>query len=191
MQRIRFNFVPAKVIDAVSWMLWIEEKNGKDKLDFQTILKSCYFADKEALVMRRRPIFGARYVAMQYGPVPTEIYEMLKCEPIWLVELAEENVTEYPWDQKNHFLSLKMKKKNRIEHKNIAVVEMNIIKKAFEKCSDMDFNKRTHDTHEKDWYKGTKRPKRLMHYEDMIPVDVPDRKELIEDLLEDGFNYAL
>ena len=111
MPRIRFNFAPAKVIDAVSWMLWVEEKNGNYRLDFQTILKSCYFADKEALVKRRRPIFGARYFAMQYGPVPTEIYQMLKCEPIWLVELAEENVTEYPWDQKNHFLSLKTKKK--------------------------------------------------------------------------------
>ena len=191
MPRIRFNFAPAKVIDAVSWMLWVEEKNGNDRLDFQTILKSCYFADKEALVKRRRPIFGAKYFAMQYGPVPTEIYQMLKCEPIWLLELAEENVTEYPWDQKNHFLSLKTKKKSRIEHKNIAVVEMNIIKKAFEKSSDMNFDKRTVDTHEKDWYRGTRRPTRLMHYEDMIPVDIPDRKELIENLLEDGFNYAL
>lgn len=191
MPRIRFSFAPAKAIDAVSWMLRSGEKNGKERLDFYTILKSCYFADKQALAERHLPIFGAEYRAMNYGPVPIEIYEMLKCEPKWLMELAEKNVDTYPWTRQDHFVEMKIKSHNDMEYTSIARAELNIVERAFEKSSTMDFTQRTRETHEEDWLKGTRRPRGLMHYEDMIPEDTPDREELIRDLLEDGFHYAL
>lgn len=191
MSRIRFSFAPAKTIDAVSWMLRSGEENGKEWLDFHTILKTCYFADRHALAERQLPIFGAEYRAMNYGPVPIEIYEMLKCEPKWLMELAEKNVDTYPWTREDHFVKMKIKKRNDLEYTNIARAELNIVEQAFQKSSNMNFTQRTRETHEADWMEGTKRPRGLMHYEDMIPEDAPDREELIRDLQEDGFHYAL
>ena len=192
MSRIRFNFAPAKAVEAVSWMLMAGDENGKEKLDFHTILKSCYFADKKSLVERRRPIFGAEYIAMQYGPVPVEIYEMLKCDPKWLMEMAEKRIDEYPWKQENHFVSLKIERQNEeVEYRSIARVELNIVEQAFEKSSNMNFTQRTRETHEEDWYRGSRRPERIMHYEDMIPEDLFERDALIRDFKEEGLNYVL
>ena len=63
-------------------------------LDLHAVLKACYFADKSHLNEYGRPVFGAVYRAMKYGPVPLEIYEMLKGEPLWLWETKQE---DFPW----------------------------------------------------------------------------------------------
>ena len=174
---------------------WVRRRafgDGKQKLDFHTILKSCYFADKKSLVERRRPIFGAEYIAMQYGPVPVEIYEMLKCEPKWLMEMAERKIEEYPWKPENHFVLPKIKgQSEEVECRSIARVEMNIVEQAFGKSSNMNFTQRTRETHEEDWCKGARRPGRIMHYEDMIPEDLFERDALIRDFEEEGLNYVL
>ena len=70
---ITFRFRPVKVIEAVSWMLRTAKSDPTDpaeQLDLHTILKTCYFADKRALNEIGRPVFGAKYIAMRYGPVP-------------------------------------------------------------------------------------------------------------------------
>ena len=191
MPRIRFNFVPAKAFDAVSWMLRTGAENGRQWLDFHTILKACYFADRHALAERQLPIFGAEYIAMEHGPVPIEVYEMLACEPKWLMELAERSVDGYPWRREDHFVTLKGEARIAEECTGIARAELSIVEQAFEKSSGMEFTLRTRETHEADWVRGTRRPGRRMHYEDMIPEDALDREELIRDLREDGFHYAL
>lgn len=191
MPRIRFSFAPAKAPDAVTWMLRLEAKDGREWLDFHTILKACYFADRQALAERHLPIFGAEYIAMEYGPVPTEIYEMLACEPKWLMELAERGVDGYPWKCRDHFVTLKAGGRRDVECTGIARAEMNMLELALEKSSGMEFTLRTRETHGEDWFRGTQRPGRRMRYEDMISEDAPDREELVRDLREDGFHYAL
>ena len=42
------------------------------------ISKMCYLADKRHLERYGRLICGDRYVAMEYGPVPSTIYDMMK-----------------------------------------------------------------------------------------------------------------
>ena len=191
MPMIRFNFAPAKVLDAVTWMLRSGAEGGRERLDFHTILKACYFADRQALAERQLPIFGAEYIAMEHGPVPIEIYEMLACEPKWLTELAERSVDGYPWRSDHHFVTLKAEARSDREFTGVARAEMNMLEQALEKSSGMEFTLRTRETHGEDWFRGTQRPGRLMHYEDMIPEDALDREELIRDLREDGFHYAL
>jgi hypothetical protein len=93
---IRFRFAPGKARAAILWML-----GQRPKLDLHTILKTCYFADKEHLNKHRRPIFGATYRAMRFGPVPLEIYELAKGDPIWLPELDADS---YPWSPEGHHL---------------------------------------------------------------------------------------
>ena len=45
---------------------------------FHRIVKLLYFADKLHLERYGRFITGDRYIAMEYGPVPSNVYDMLK-----------------------------------------------------------------------------------------------------------------
>ena len=191
---IVFRFRPVKAIEAVSWMLQAARSDLTDpaeRLDLHTILKTCYFADKRALNAHRRPIFGAKYVAMRYGPVPMEIYEMLKCEPIWLGEMFEDGVDDYPWDRERYHVFLKGGQNGTDECGNIARADMPLIEEEFAKCRRMTFTQRTRETHGMDWMLGCDRPGNVMTYEDMISETHPDRDELIEDLQENGRYFAL
>ncbi len=86
---ICFRFNAEKAYQAILWML-----GEAGSLDLHAVLKACYFADKSHLNEYGRPVFGAVYRAMKYGPVPLEIYEMLKGEPLWLWETKQEG---FPW----------------------------------------------------------------------------------------------
>src|ERR1035441_5191254 len=98
MRQITFRFSASKARAALHWML-----KQAPVLDLHTVLKACYFADKDHLNKHGRPIFGATYRAMKFGPVPLEIYEMAKGEAYWLAELSAER---YPWDLKAYRLTL-------------------------------------------------------------------------------------
>ena len=46
--------------------------------DFHKIFKVIYFADRQHLADWGRPITGDTYIAMEAGPVPSRLYDMLK-----------------------------------------------------------------------------------------------------------------
>lgn len=172
---INFRFNPHKALEAIVWMLAKAEK----PLDFHTILKTAYFADKRMLNEHGRPIFGANYRAMNYGPVPVEIYEMLKCEPYWLSELDR---NDYPWERTGYKVALPNGTNGPSSLDDIAPVEMKLLEEAFQRSQGMTFDRRTKETHGQDWIEGTRRANGNMAYEDMIDANRPHRRELIEDL---------
>lgn len=61
---------------AISVILYVA--NRLTRKDFHKIFKVIYFADKEHLSDWGRTISGDSYIAMNAGPVPTRIYDMLK-----------------------------------------------------------------------------------------------------------------
>jgi len=172
---IQFRFNPRKALQAVEWMLATANK----PVDFHSLLKTVYFADKEMLNAHGRPVFGASYRAMNYGPVPLEVYEMLKCEPYWLSELERD---DYPWMRDGYRVQLLPGPNGVRIPDDMSPVEMEFLERAFEKCCRMNFNQRTRETHGMDWVEGTRRSGERMAYEDMIARDRPNRDELIEDL---------
>lgn len=172
---IQFRFNPTKAFQAINWML----ATSNQALDFHTILKAVYFADKAMLNYHGRPIFGATYRAMNYGPVPLEIYEMLKCEPYWLSELG---LDDYPWMRKGYKVELCTRRNSLSQPDDLASVEMDILVDALNHSRGMSFDQRTRETHGVDWVEGTRRPDARMAYADMIAKDRPGRAELIEDL---------
>lgn len=180
---IKFRFNPQKAMQGVDWML---EKAGRD-LDFHKILKTAYFADKRMLNEHGRPIFGARYRAMNYGPVPLEIYEMLKCEPYWLSELS---MNEYPWTRQGYRV-IRQAGRNDLTTDAFSALEMRILEEAFAQSCGMTFDQRTRETHGMDWVEGSRRPDESMAYEDMIAADHVNRAELIEDLQAMGPRLVL
>lgn len=167
---IRFRFNADKAYQAILWML-----GEAAPLDLHAVLKACYFADKTHLNEFGRPVFGARYRAMKYGPVPLEIYEMLKGEPLWLWEIGKD---EFPWRLRGRG---RIERVGKLPRPNLGVFsesDLEHLKTGFARARAMTFNERTRETHGRDWQRANLG---IMDYADMIE-DGPDRDERIEDL---------
>jgi len=61
---------------AISTVLYVAER--LPKADLHKLSKILYFADQKHLVKYGCPIVGDYYIAMDNGPVPSHIYDMLK-----------------------------------------------------------------------------------------------------------------
>lgn len=178
---LRFRFAPRKALAAIGWML---QKAAPHPLDLHTVLKTCYFADREHLNAYGRPIFGARYRAMRYGPVPVEIYEMLKGEPIWLAELDRERV---PWNLEGYRITSSTNEAWE-EPRVLSKSDLQALEAAFSRARSMTFDERTAASHGPDWQKAELG---WMRYEDMIDEDNPRRAEILEDLEDVDWRLVL
>jgi hypothetical protein len=69
---IRFDFNPEKALEALIFVA-----NERPNISFYYIVKILYYADKDHLNRYGRPILGDRYIAMEHGPVPSVVYDML------------------------------------------------------------------------------------------------------------------
>jgi uncharacterized phage-associated protein len=71
--RSLFRFDPDKALEAILYLaMRVPDPT------FHRISKLMYFADKAHLANYGRLIFGDSYVAMKHGPVPSEVYDILK-----------------------------------------------------------------------------------------------------------------
>ena len=172
MRTIRFRFSPAKARAAILWMM----QESAKPLDLHTVLKACYFADKRHLNKHTRPIFGADYRAMKYGPVPLQIYEMLKGEPLWLSEL---DATDYPWRLKGYKIVRARNDDSEPDLDALSRSDIKAIERGFKKSTGLDFTERTAATHGKDWRRANLG---MMRYEDML--DDEDEQETVQYLRE-------
>lgn len=170
---IRFRFAPRKALEAIQWML-----SRKDSLDLHTVLKACYFADKAHLNKHFQPIFGATYQAMAYGPVPLEIYELLKGESLRLSELKIEFV---PWDlvgyhvKRNNYTNI-----GNIQLESFSETEVDELEAGLKESCSMSFNRRTAATHGPDWHRANGG---IMKYEDML-YERDDKSSIVRNLKE-------
>ena len=71
-----FPFNERKALAAVLFV--IQQLGGK--INKHKLAKILYFADMKHLVKYMRPIFGDDYSAMEYGPVPSRVYDGVKGE---------------------------------------------------------------------------------------------------------------
>jgi uncharacterized phage-associated protein len=171
---IRFKFAAQKAFAAIHWM--VTQRNG---LDLHAALKTCYFADKTHLNEQGRPIFGATYRAMRFGPVPLEIYEMMKGDALWKAELGKE---QFPWDLSGYHLRCIANSEPDMDV--LSETDMEHLARGLETSTSMDFSERTDATHGSDWQRASLG---IMQYEDMIE-DGPDRAAIIA-YLEASSNY--
>ncbi|RJO69658.1 MAG: DUF4065 domain-containing protein [Myxococcales bacterium] len=71
--KISFKFDRQKAIQAILWFL---ARHG-GKLEKLKLIKLIFFADREHLAKYARPIIGGSYVAMQHGPVLSELLNLI------------------------------------------------------------------------------------------------------------------
>lgn len=161
----RYRFNPAKALQAIHHMA-----SADGALDLHTALKTIYFSDKSHLNAWQQPIFGATYKAMKYGPVPLEVYEMIKGESLWLSELG---LTSMPWRLDGYGIRAVSNGPACLDL--LAESEREHFLAAFERSRRMTFTERTAATHGPDWQAANLGE---MRYEDMVDPG-PDRAAVI------------
>lgn len=82
---IEFQFHPEKAVEAAAMFLKLHGKPMK----YLGLLKMLYMADRQALERIEQPITGDHYVSMDYGPVLSGVYDLIKGKsvddalPLW------------------------------------------------------------------------------------------------------------
>jgi uncharacterized phage-associated protein len=71
------NSIPFDEAKAISAILYIINKTGGN-IDMYKLAKTLYFADQKHLIQYGRTILGDEYVPMDFGPVPSIIYDAIK-----------------------------------------------------------------------------------------------------------------
>ena len=176
MRDARYKFSAEKAFAAIHWM------TGEcQPIDLHTALKACYFADKSHLNEYFQPIFGATYRAMKYGPVPLEIYEMMKGERLWLWETNQDNM---PWSIQGHNLMLSGQN-SKADTSCLSESEMNHLNAGLQKSNTMNFTARTAATHGPDWKAANGG---RMRYEDML--EERDNRATIIEAMQETARYV-
>lgn len=75
---IEFQFHPEKAVEAAALLL----KRHGEPMKYLGLLKMLYIADRVALAQMEQPITGDHYVSMDYGPVLSGIYDLIKGRPV-------------------------------------------------------------------------------------------------------------
>jgi uncharacterized phage-associated protein len=130
---IKFKFDKDK---AAEIMIYIKSK--VPQCDKQTLMKICFFADMNHLENYGRPLTGNRYVKMNYGPVPSEIYDMLR-NPLQDEQYIVVNGYSLATNREANL-------------KKLSKSDVNSIDYAVDMLADMDFKKRTDVSHGHAWH---------------------------------------
>ncbi len=94
---IKFRFHPEKAIEAAAILLKL---NGKP-MKYLGLLKMLYIADRIALQQMEQPITGDSYFSMNYGPVLSGVYDLMKglsvdeALPLWSQFISSRNESHY------------------------------------------------------------------------------------------------
>ncbi|MEM6839542.1 MAG: Panacea domain-containing protein [Cyanobacteria bacterium P01_C01_bin.120] len=92
---IEFRFHPEKAVEAAAILLKLHGKPMK----YLGLLKMLYIADRLALQQMEQPITGDHYVSMDYGPVLSGVYDLIKNKhvnealPIWSKFVSPRNAS--------------------------------------------------------------------------------------------------
>lgn len=70
----------AKILEAVVFLVSEVDRLGKEATQYD-LVKSVFLADRRHLNEFGRPITFDKYLAMEHGPVPSGVYDLLKKDP--------------------------------------------------------------------------------------------------------------
>jgi hypothetical protein len=90
--RIAFPFSPRKAIAALHFLAGLMSSPRRVEhpmLHFKGIMAVLWIADVRHFQDHRRPITGTRWQAYPQGPVPGDVFALLRNDPLWLAELPE------------------------------------------------------------------------------------------------------
>jgi hypothetical protein len=172
------RFRPEKAFAALRQMLHWAQQDGRGPVDLRTLLTACYFADKQHFNEHWRPVFGATYRAMPSGPVPLEIYEMAKGEPLWLGEIGR---SDYPWRLEG--VRVIATGVEPLDTRSLSPSDRKALQDGFTQARALTFDKRAAVSHDLAWHRAKHG---CMDYADMVDESNPNREAILETLYDDG-----
>ena len=154
------------------------------------VAKIFYFADKDHINDSGRPILGDEYVAMEYGPVPSFVYNLIKDTYI------DENIKK---DLNASIESVKSMGSNNIEIKALrkpdrdylSGSDLYFLERSLIFCKDKSMRELSDLTHEHPAWKnarerGENSKNPHMDYEDMVEEDNPFKDEILHALCDNA-----
>ena len=164
---IRFRFNARKAVEVI---LWFADK--QPRITFHTLLKLLFYADKYHLNRYGRPIVGDDYRALQWGPVASATYDILKGDDLGLESLGAE--PPFTVEGKFHVKGNRASDLDALSESDIEALAW-----AIEKYGGLSFGQLTRRTHKEPAFvnaQGTR-----MRYEDFLD-DTDDKTERVEDI---------
>jgi len=168
-----FHFGTRKIVEAAAVLL---RDQPHRRLSMLRVLKLLYIADRQSLEERGRPIIGTKTVAMDYGPLHSEVYDLAKGTH-WEQELWSQFIRREVNDLVLEHDPGQLKLSYYEVSKLLDVMEAN------KSLNDWELVVKTHKFEEWEKYKecGTSVPIPL---EDIVVA--VGRKEDLDDILEDA-----
>jgi uncharacterized phage-associated protein len=112
--------------------------------DFHKVFKILYFADQKHLAKFGRPVTGDDYVAMKHGPVPSNIYGLLKAiKGGSFFHEVEEQYAGY-FDVKFHFVTAKINSDLDL----LSETDIECLSEAIAENKDLNFFQLTDKSHD-------------------------------------------
>ncbi len=147
---------------AINVVLYILNKLG-GKADMHKIFKILYFAERKHLSVYGRRIVGDDFNAMQYGPVPSRIYDMLKGirGDSFFCEEASKYREYIKAVNKETFQANKEYDADYISESAIECLD-----EAIDKCKSLTFSQLTELSHDFAWSNTSKN--KIISYADMM-----------------------
>lgn len=138
----RFAINKEKILNSALFIL--DKLEGKG--DLHKIFKILYFADQKHLVTYGFPITGDVYVAMENGPVPSNLYDVLKAlrgDNVW------SNVPKYTelFDVENYHVSAKRKP----DIKELAESDVECLLESIQENKNLGFKQLKEKSHQIAW----------------------------------------
>ena len=166
---------------AMEAVLYIAQNIG-DRKDMHKIFKTLYFADREHLSNYGRSITGDRYIAMSYGPVPSNVDDIFKAVrgDSYFSNCAD-NLKGY-----FHFVNKQVIEPNRKANMDyLSGTDIECLDHAIEKCKGKSFDDLVNMSHDLAW--NNTRKDREMSVKDILREngDTEEYAEYISAKLEE------
>lgn len=141
--RILFKFNGQKAIEGILWL----SHRDPGHVDVYKIVKAFFFGDLYHLNNYGRPIAGDHYVAMKYGPVPSDTYNLISRDRLTVAEYPEEF-----FELKNNFVIGKREPNLEL----LSESDIEALTVGWEKVKDLNFQQvlrlaHDHPAYEKAW----------------------------------------
>lgn len=172
---IRYRLNWEKAIEAIVWL-------GRQLpgIDFFHIAKVLFYADKLHLERYARPVLGDTYIAMEHGPVPSGVSNLLNKDTFLYPDLLEaiSNAVDIKRDGVPNIRAKRDPDENLFSES-----DMDCLSEALQQYGKMPFGQLRELTHQElAWIEAPMNG--AMDYELMIDENVPNRDKLIEEIRE-------
>ncbi len=149
---MKFQFDEEKAIAAILHIVSEVQQRGETKIGFHKIFKILYFADRKHLAQWGRPVTGDYFVAMNYGPVPSNIYDMLKSAKGDSSFIDQDKYNDYFEIYGGHWV----KTKQSADMDVLSESDLKALHRAIEKNAHLDFSQLVQMSHDQAWRSATK-----------------------------------